>query len=66
MAAGVFRATAGFCRSMIIASTGGAIAILSMFVLGGFVLPRGKFLIDFFSGVYYLLSQGSIVKWKRI
>ncbi|KAH7684878.1 Xenobiotic-transporting ATPase protein [Dioscorea alata] len=42
MAAGVFRATAGFCRSMIIASTGGAIAILSMFVLGGFVLPRGE------------------------
>ncbi|XP_008804599.1 ABC transporter G family member 42-like [Phoenix dactylifera] len=40
MAAGLFRLMAGVCRSMIIASTGGSIAVLSMFVLGGFILPK--------------------------
>ncbi|XP_008791552.1 ABC transporter G family member 42-like [Phoenix dactylifera] len=40
MAAGLFRVTAGVCRSMIIANTGGALAVLLMFVLGGFILPR--------------------------
>ncbi|KAG0455937.1 hypothetical protein HPP92_023725 [Vanilla planifolia] len=40
MAAGLFRATAGLCRSMIISNTGGALSVLLMFVLGGFILPR--------------------------
>ncbi|ONK80619.1 uncharacterized protein A4U43_C01F19860 [Asparagus officinalis] len=40
MAAGLFRATAGICRTMIIANTGGALSVLIMFVLGGFILPR--------------------------
>ncbi|XP_019711082.2 ABC transporter G family member 42 [Elaeis guineensis] len=39
-AAGLFRLIAGVCRSMIIANTGGSIAVLSMFVLGGFILPK--------------------------
>lgn len=40
MAAGLFRATAGLCRTMIISNTGGALSVLIMFVLGGFILPR--------------------------
>ncbi|AQK82589.1 ABC transporter G family member 29 [Zea mays] len=40
MAGGLFRATAGLCRSMIIAQTGGALFLLIFFVLGGFVLPK--------------------------
>ncbi|KAI0487906.1 hypothetical protein KFK09_027729 [Dendrobium nobile] len=41
MAAGLFRVTAGVCRSMIISNTGGALTLLMMFVLGGFILPKG-------------------------
>uniref|UniRef100_A0ACD6AER2 Uncharacterized protein n=1 Tax=Avena sativa TaxID=4498 RepID=A0ACD6AER2_AVESA len=40
MAGGLFRAIAGLCRSMIIASTGGALFLLIFFVLGGFLLPK--------------------------
>ncbi|XP_072984475.1 ABC transporter G family member 42-like [Typha latifolia] len=40
MAAGLFRSIAGICRSMIIAHTGGALSLLVMFVLGGFLLPK--------------------------
>ncbi|KAJ0964794.1 hypothetical protein J5N97_025932 [Dioscorea zingiberensis] len=40
MASGLFRVTAGICRSMIISNTGGALSVLVMFVLGGFILPR--------------------------
>ncbi|KAH7657666.1 P-loop containing nucleoside triphosphate hydrolase protein [Dioscorea alata] len=42
MASGLFRVTAGVCRSMIIANTGGALSVLLMFVLGGFILPRAS------------------------
>ncbi|KAI3862926.1 hypothetical protein MKX03_011415 [Papaver bracteatum] len=40
MAAGAFRAIASVCRSMVIASTFGSLAILVLFMLGGFVLPH--------------------------
>ncbi|KAJ6842230.1 ABC transporter G family member 42-like [Iris pallida] len=40
MAAGLFRATAALCRTMTISNTGGALSVLLMFVLGGFILPR--------------------------
>ncbi|KAJ8510203.1 hypothetical protein OPV22_000637 [Ensete ventricosum] len=40
MAAGLFRTVAGICRSMIISNTGGALSVLIIFVLGGFILPR--------------------------
>ncbi|ONK80620.1 uncharacterized protein A4U43_C01F19870 [Asparagus officinalis] len=40
MAAGLFRVTAGLCRTMTIASTGGVLSLLIMLVLGGFILPR--------------------------
>lgn len=42
MAAGIFRLTAGLCRTMIIANTGGALMLLLVFLLGGFILPRGE------------------------
>ena len=41
MAAGLFRTVAGLCRSMIISNTGGALSVLIIFVLGGFILPKG-------------------------
>ncbi|XP_020088222.1 ABC transporter G family member 42-like [Ananas comosus] len=40
MAAGLFRSIAGICRSMIIAHTGGALSLLIMFSLGGFLLQK--------------------------
>ncbi|GAB2293477.1 transcription factor [Dionaea muscipula] len=42
MAAGLFRVTAGVCRTMIIASTGGSLSVLLLFLLGGFILPKGQ------------------------
>lgn len=41
MAAGLFRVMAGVCRTMLIANTGGALSLLLLFLLGGFILPRG-------------------------
>lgn len=42
MASGIFRLTAGVCRTMIIANTGGALTLLLVFLLGGFILPKGQ------------------------
>ncbi|KAL7114121.1 hypothetical protein ACP275_04G100100 [Erythranthe tilingii] len=42
MAAGLFRLIAGVCRTMIIANTGGALTLLLVFLLGGFILPKDK------------------------
>lgn len=42
MAAGLFRLTAAACRTMIIANTGGALSLLLVFLLGGFILPKGQ------------------------
>ncbi|XP_057454408.1 ABC transporter G family member 36-like [Lotus japonicus] len=40
MAAGMFRLISGVCRTMIIANTGGALMLLLVFLLGGFLLPK--------------------------
>ncbi|XP_062087563.1 ABC transporter G family member 36-like [Humulus lupulus] len=40
MASGLFRLVAGVCRTMIIANTGGALGLLLVFMLGGFIIPR--------------------------
>ncbi|GLJ52521.1 hypothetical protein SUGI_1117820 [Cryptomeria japonica] len=40
MASSLFRAIAGFCRTVAIANTGGAFAILIVLALGGFLIPR--------------------------
>ncbi|CAI0423363.1 unnamed protein product [Linum tenue] len=42
MAAGTFRLIAGVCRTFIIANTGGALTLLLIFLLGGFLLPKGQ------------------------
>ncbi|KAK4784578.1 hypothetical protein SAY86_018946 [Trapa natans] len=42
MAAGLFRVIAGVCRTVIIASTGGALTLLLVFLLGGFIIPKGQ------------------------
>ncbi|GAV61270.1 ABC_tran domain-containing protein/ABC2_membrane domain-containing protein/PDR_assoc domain-containing protein [Cephalotus follicularis] len=42
MAAGIFRLIAGVCRTMIIANTGGALTLLLVFLLGGFIIPRAQ------------------------
>ncbi|KAJ7963070.1 Pleiotropic drug resistance ABC transporter [Quillaja saponaria] len=42
MAAGLFRFISGFCRTMIIANTGGSLMLLVVFMLGGFILPKGE------------------------
>ncbi|XP_050230912.1 ABC transporter G family member 29-like [Mercurialis annua] len=42
MAAAIFRLIAGLCRTMIIANTGGALILLLIFMLGGFILPKGQ------------------------
>ncbi|GMN37142.1 hypothetical protein TIFTF001_006571 [Ficus carica] len=42
MAGGIFRLIAGVCRTMIIANTGGALILLLVFMLGGFIVPRDE------------------------
>ncbi|GFY97083.1 pleiotropic drug resistance 1 [Actinidia rufa] len=41
-ATGIFRLIAGVCRTMIIANTGGALTLLLVFLLGGFILPKDQ------------------------
>ncbi|XP_031120033.1 ABC transporter G family member 35-like [Ipomoea triloba] len=42
MAAGLFRLIAALCRTMVIANTGGSLSLLLVFLLGGFILPKGQ------------------------
>ncbi|KAJ7951715.1 Pleiotropic drug resistance ABC transporter [Quillaja saponaria] len=42
MAAGLFRVMAGVCRTMVIALSGGSLSLLLLFLLGGFILPKGR------------------------
>ncbi|CAL9009960.1 unnamed protein product [Prunus brigantina] len=42
MASGMFRLIAGVCRTMIISHTGGTVIVLIVFMLGGFIIPRGE------------------------
>uniref|UniRef100_M1DL27 ABC transporter family, pleiotropic drug resistance protein n=1 Tax=Solanum tuberosum TaxID=4113 RepID=M1DL27_SOLTU len=42
MATGIFRLIAGVCRKMVIAHTGGSLTLLLVFLLGGFILPKGS------------------------
>ncbi|KAK4482015.1 hypothetical protein RD792_012931 [Penstemon davidsonii] len=53
MAAAIFRLIAGICRTMIIANTGGALTILLVFLLGGFILPKDK-IPDWWGWGYWL------------
>jgi len=40
MASAMFRFVAAVCRTMIVAFTGGSLALLIVFMLGGFIIPR--------------------------
>nr|CAB3478166.1 unnamed protein product [Digitaria exilis] len=40
MAGGLFRLVSGICRTVVITNTAGSLAVLFMFVLGGFILPK--------------------------
>eukprot|EP00250_Pteridium_aquilinum_P005382 c15486_g1_i1 orf=631-5127(+) len=42
MSSSLFRFIGGFCRSMILANTGGSFMLLIIFMLGGFIIPRAK------------------------
>ncbi|XP_057977096.1 ABC transporter G family member 42-like isoform X2 [Malania oleifera] len=42
MACGILRLIAGVCRTMIVAHTGGALSLLLLFLLGGFIIPKGE------------------------
>ena len=43
MALGLFRGMAAIARDMIIANTFGTFALLVIFLLGGFIIPKGRF-----------------------
>ncbi|KAH7857712.1 hypothetical protein Vadar_015713 [Vaccinium darrowii] len=45
MAAGLFRVVAGVSRTYTVANTGGSLSVLLIFLLGGFILPRGEMTI---------------------
>jgi ABC-type multidrug transport system permease subunit len=36
----MFRLIAGLCRTMVVANTGGTFALLIIFMLGGFIIPK--------------------------
>ncbi|XP_010545667.1 PREDICTED: ABC transporter G family member 29 [Tarenaya hassleriana] len=42
MASGIFRFIASTFRTMIMANTGGSLVLLLLFLLGGFIIPRGE------------------------
>lgn len=42
MASGLFRFMAGLGRNIIVANTAGSCALLTVFVMGGFILSRGS------------------------
>ncbi|KAF7030619.1 hypothetical protein CFC21_042129 [Triticum aestivum] len=39
-AGGLFRLVAGLCRTVVVTNTAGSLALLMIFVMGGFILPR--------------------------
>uniref|UniRef100_A0A453FH60 ABC transporter domain-containing protein n=1 Tax=Aegilops tauschii subsp. strangulata TaxID=200361 RepID=A0A453FH60_AEGTS len=39
-AGGLFRLVAGLCRTVVVTNTAGSLALLIIFVMGGFILPR--------------------------
>ncbi|CAN8278879.1 unnamed protein product [Cochlearia groenlandica] len=53
MAAALFRLIASVCRTMMIANTGGALTLLLVFLLGGFLLPKGE-IPDWWGWAYWI------------
>ena len=46
MALGLFRFIGAVGRSMVIANTFGSFALLVVFLLGGFIIARGMFILE--------------------
>jgi hypothetical protein len=40
LSSSMFRLIAGLCRTMVVANTGGTFALLIIFMLGGFIIPK--------------------------
>lgn len=55
MATGLFRLIGALGRNMIVANTFGSVALLVLFVLGGFILSRGESYLKFYKSLlsYY-------------
>ncbi|CAN8278912.1 unnamed protein product [Cochlearia groenlandica] len=53
MAAALFRLIASVCRTMMIANTGGALTLLLVFLLGGFLIPKGE-IPDWWGWAYWV------------
>lgn len=61
MASGVFRLIAGVCRTMIIANTGGALTLLLVFLLGGFILPKSPYTVLIH---YFMHTKKNTRQWS--
>ncbi|KAK9054723.1 hypothetical protein SSX86_025802 [Deinandra increscens subsp. villosa] len=61
VAAGLFRLIAGVCKTMNIANTGGSIVLLSIFMLGGFILPKTQ-IPNWWEWAYWLSPLSYIFK----
>lgn len=56
MALGLFRSMAAIARDYTIANTFGSSALLIVFLLGGFIVPKGEILI-----ILYIVPECSII-----
>lgn len=56
MALGLFRMMASLARDMIIANTFGSASLLAIFLLGGFIIPKGKACLVFIQCILQIQS----------
>lgn len=57
MSSGLFRFMGAVGRNIIVANTVGSFALLAVLVMGGFILSRGKVLVQFIIKDAYYLNQ---------
>ena len=46
MSTSLFRLIGGVCRTMVVSGTGGSISLFMIFLLGGYVVPKGLYLTN--------------------
>ncbi|PWA81546.1 plant PDR ABC transporter associated [Artemisia annua] len=61
VAGGLFRLIAAVCKTMNIANTGGSLVLMLIFLLGGFILPKGK-IPDWWGWAYWVSPLSYIFK----
>lgn len=61
MAIGLFRVMAAIARDMVIANTFGSAALLIIFLLGGFIIPKGR-IYNFFFFFKYCLNGHRVIQ----